>query len=138
MADSFSVGGILPQVKLPNNPLERRPVQDVYESSIGPLTAADKASLEEFWGKEFNWPPGPGEPYPPQATQLAQVRASQRQEFGGFRDLFADMMRFQKVHQGMSGALMFDDDFMSFMARRSDSPVAGSFLANGGQSPRYA
>ncbi len=38
----------------------------------------------------------------------------------------------------IQGSLMFDDEVMSFMAERSQSPVAGAFLAGGGQSPRYA
>ncbi len=138
MSEGISVGRIVAQVKLPNNPLEKRPPQDVYWGPTGPLTAADKAALEEFWGHEFNWPPGPGEPFPPQASSLAQVRMSQFQDTGKFGDLFGLMMRFQKAHQGIDGSLMFDDEFMSFMAERSQSPVAGAFLAGGGQSPRYA
>lgn len=68
MGEGFSTGRIVTQVKLPNDPLEKRPPQDVSWSDFGPLTAADKAALEEFWGQEFNWPTGPGAPYPPQAS----------------------------------------------------------------------
>lgn len=120
-------------------PTRVQPAQDIYlakGSSYGPLTSKDKALLEDFCGYDFVWPPEPGLPFPREAAFVAEMRDLQ----GNLSDtdLFGQLSKYQQTRLRMSGDTAFSDEFLAFVASKSVTPAAASFLANGGKSSLYA
>ncbi|GAB97967.1 hypothetical protein KILIM_091_00020 [Kineosphaera limosa NBRC 100340] len=129
MESGFRLAHIFSQPPIPITPFSgiRKPI---YESTAGPLLESDKRLLEKFSGMEFDWPPAPGQPFPGDATGIAQMRQQQRAAGMSFKgDLMAGMSRLQNQYQRMSGNGIFSDEFMQYVAERSpDSPAAYSQL----------
>lgn len=104
---------------------------------IGPLTASDRALLQEHCGYAFAWPPAEGQAVPQAALFVGYARLQQLNE-GGLRDLFDDLEQMRHAYLRLTGQNPVDDAFLARVARTSTSPSARAFLAAGATTPRYA
>lgn len=138
MSDGISIP--VGRTVYPAAAVKTQPDQDVYYSNdpqYGPLTRNDKKLLEEHCGYPIVWPPGVGQPFPPEATFVAEMRRTQGTLSDG-PEFFSNLVKYQQTRLRLGGDAAFSDEFLTLVASKSSSPAAASFLYHGGQSPRYA
>lgn len=90
--------------------------REIYgPSEFGVLTREDKRMLEEYSGYEFDFPPGPGQPFPRELAYVAQARGREYREGAEFSELSSLLGQIQRTYRMMSGQNVISADFMAYV-----------------------